>query len=166
MISPPHILASVVSPKAQFSALCSLSCILPHSVLLFHLFLYITTYTQMTHNFSSPSIHQISTPTSVTYKMLYNRSHLGWLPIFSLSTLLKLNLFLLDLNKLSDSGFLFSAFNGADEVAHLCFSYRNEAKASLISSHRRWFLPVVASTTTPSYHYLHERLREINETLL
>ena len=28
---------------------------------------------QMTHNFS-PSIHQISTPTSVTYKMLYNRS--------------------------------------------------------------------------------------------
>ena len=39
MISPPHTLASVVSPKAQFSALCSLSCILPHSVLLFHLFL-------------------------------------------------------------------------------------------------------------------------------
>ena len=31
--------ASVVSPKAQFSALCSLSCILPHSVLFFHLFL-------------------------------------------------------------------------------------------------------------------------------
>jgi len=30
--------------------------------------------------------------------MLYNRSHLGWLPIFSLSTLLKLNFFLLDLN--------------------------------------------------------------------
>ena len=39
MISPPHILASVVSPKAQFSALCSLSCILPHLALLFHLFL-------------------------------------------------------------------------------------------------------------------------------
>ena len=39
MISPPHILASVVSPKAQFSALCSLSCTQPHSVLLFHLFL-------------------------------------------------------------------------------------------------------------------------------
>ena len=40
MISPPHILASVVSPKVQFSALCSLSCILPHSVvLLFYLFL-------------------------------------------------------------------------------------------------------------------------------
>ena len=52
----------------------------------------------MTHNFFSPSIHQISTPTSVTYKMLYNRSHLGWLPIFSLSTLLKLNFFLLELN--------------------------------------------------------------------
>ena len=52
----------------------------------------------MTHNFFSPSIHQFSTPTSVTYKMLYNRSHLGWLPIYSLSTLLKLNFFLLDLN--------------------------------------------------------------------
>jgi len=49
---------------------------------------------QMTHNFSSPFIHHISTPTSVTYKMLYNRSLL----IFSLSTLLKLNFFLLDLN--------------------------------------------------------------------
>jgi len=35
----PHILASVVSPKAQCLALCSLSCIQPHSVLLFHLFL-------------------------------------------------------------------------------------------------------------------------------
>ena len=33
--------------------------------------------TQMTHNYSSPSIHQIFTPTSVTYKMFYNRSHLG-----------------------------------------------------------------------------------------
>jgi len=52
----------------------------------------------MTHNFSSPSIHQISTPTSLTYKLLYNTSLLGWLPIFSLSTLLKLNFFLLDLN--------------------------------------------------------------------
>ena len=39
MTSPPHILASVVSPKTQLSALCSLSCIQPHSVLLFHLFL-------------------------------------------------------------------------------------------------------------------------------
>ena len=29
---------------------------------------------QMTQNFSSPSIHQISTATPVTYKMLYNRS--------------------------------------------------------------------------------------------
>jgi len=48
---------------------------------------------QMTHNFFSPSIHQIS-----TYKMLYNRSLLGWLPIFSLSTLLKLNFLLFDLN--------------------------------------------------------------------
>jgi len=56
---------------------------------------------QMTHNFSSPSIHQISTATSVTYRMLYNRSLLGWLPIFSLSTLLKLNFFLLDLQQLS-----------------------------------------------------------------
>jgi len=61
--SSPHTWL-YVSPKAQFSALCSLSCILPHSVLLFHLFLLITTCTQMTHNFSSPSIHQISTPTS------------------------------------------------------------------------------------------------------
>ena len=53
----------------------------------------------MTHRFSSLSIHQISTPTSVTYKMLsHNRSLPGWLPIFSLSTLLKLNFFLLDLN--------------------------------------------------------------------
>ena len=43
-------------------------------------------------------IPQISTPTSVTYKMLYNRSLLGWLLIFSLSTLLKLNFFLLHLN--------------------------------------------------------------------
>ena len=82
-ISTPHILASVVtmvSTKAQFSALCTLS-----SVLLFHLF-------------SSPSIHQISTPTSFTYKMLCNRSLPGWLPIFSYSTLLKRNLFLLHLN--------------------------------------------------------------------
>ena len=39
VISPPHILASVVSPNAQFSALCSLSCTQPHLVLLFHLFL-------------------------------------------------------------------------------------------------------------------------------
>ena len=45
-----------------------------------------------------PSIHQISTLTSVTYKMLYNRSLLGLLPIFSLSALLKLNFFLLYLN--------------------------------------------------------------------
>ena len=35
---------------------------------------------------------------SVTYKMLYNISLLGWLPIFSLSALLKLNFFLLDLS--------------------------------------------------------------------
>ena len=61
--------------------------------------IYITTFRQMTHNFSSSSIHQISTPTSFTYKMLYNRSLPGWLPIFSLSTLLKLNFFLLDFNK-------------------------------------------------------------------
>jgi len=52
----------------------------------------------MTHNFSSPSIHQISTQTSVTYKMLYNRSLLGRLTIFSLSTLRHNNFFLLDLN--------------------------------------------------------------------
>ena len=52
----------------------------------------------MTHYLSSSSIHQISTPTSVTYNMLYNRSLPGWLPIFSLSTLLKLNFFLLNLN--------------------------------------------------------------------
>ena len=91
------------------SALCSLSCILPHSVFLFHLFLWITTYMQMTHNFSSPSIRKIFTPTSVTYKMLYNRSLFGWLLIFSLSILLKLNLFLLDLNnklsKMQDCSF-------------------------------------------------------------
>jgi len=55
-------------------------------------------YAEDTQNFSSPPIHHISTPTSVTDKMLHNRSLLGWLPIFSLSTLLKLNLFLLDLN--------------------------------------------------------------------
>jgi len=55
-------------------------------------------FIQMTHNFSSPSINQISTPTSVTYKMLYNGSLLVRLLIFSLSTLLKLNFFLLDLN--------------------------------------------------------------------
>jgi len=65
---------------------------------LFHLLLQITIFTQMTHNFSSPSIRQISTPTSFTYKTLCNRSLLGWLPIFSLSTLLKLDFFLLDLN--------------------------------------------------------------------
>jgi len=39
MISPPHILVSVVSPEAQFLALYSLSCIPPRSVLLFHLLL-------------------------------------------------------------------------------------------------------------------------------
>jgi len=33
VISPPHILASVVSPKAQFSALCSLSYTTPLSTL-------------------------------------------------------------------------------------------------------------------------------------
>ena len=65
---------------------------------LFHLLLQITIFTQMTHNFSSPSIRQISTPTSFTYKTLCNRSLLGWLPIFSHSTLLKLNFFLLNLN--------------------------------------------------------------------
>jgi len=44
-------------------------------------------------NYSCPSIHQISTTTSIshTYKTRYNRSLAGWLPIFSLSTLLKLN---------------------------------------------------------------------------
>ena len=52
----------------------------------------------MTHNFSSPSIHQISTSTLFTYKTLYNISLPRLLPIFSLSTLLKLNFFLLDLN--------------------------------------------------------------------
>ena len=34
---------------------------------------------EMTHNFSSPSIHHISTPTSVTYKMLYNRMITSWM---------------------------------------------------------------------------------------
>ena len=44
------------------------------------------------------SIHHISTATSVTYKMFYNRSLPGWLPIFSVSILLKLNFFWLNLN--------------------------------------------------------------------
>jgi len=38
-ISPLYTLVSTVSPKAKFSAFYSLSCILPHSVLSFHLFL-------------------------------------------------------------------------------------------------------------------------------
>jgi len=56
------------------------------------------TFMQTSHNSSFPSIHQNFTLISLTCKMLYNRSLPGWLQIFSLSTLLKLNLFLLDLN--------------------------------------------------------------------
>jgi len=37
--SSPHTCLCGVPRKAQFSALCSLSCIQPHSLLLFHLFL-------------------------------------------------------------------------------------------------------------------------------
>ena len=62
----------------------------------------------MTHNFSSPSIYRISTPTSFTYKRLNNRSLPVWLPTFSVSTLLKMNLLLLDLNNNSLNTRLFS----------------------------------------------------------
>jgi len=47
-----------------------------------------------THNFSFPSTHQNSTLTSLTCKMLYSRSLLGWLQTFLLSTLLKLSFFI------------------------------------------------------------------------
>jgi len=47
------------------------------------------------HNSSSPFIPLIYTPLSLTYKTLYNRALPVWLPIFSPSTLLKLNFFLL-----------------------------------------------------------------------
>ena len=51
------------------------------------------------------------------------------------SKVLKCSCHLAATDALSDSSFPSRAFNGA-EVAHFCFSCRNEAKASLISPHR------------------------------
>jgi len=86
-----------MSPKAKFSALYSLSC--TNTAQCSHFISFFKSPSlRRWHNFSSPSIHQISTPTSLSYKTLYHRSRPGWLPIFSLSTLQKLNFFLLDLN--------------------------------------------------------------------
>jgi len=52
------------------------------------------------------------------------------------SKVLKCSCYLAATDALSDS-YPSSTINGADEVAHFCFSWRNEAKASLISPHRR-----------------------------
>ena len=62
-----------------------------------------------------------------------------------LSKVLKCSCHLAATDSLSDSSFPSSAFNRADEVAHFCFSCRNEAKASLISPYRRWFSFVLAT---------------------
>jgi len=59
------------------------------------------------------------------------------------SKVLKCSCYLAATDALSDS-YPSSTINGADEVAHFCFSWRNEAKASLISPHRRWYSPVLA----------------------
>jgi len=53
------------------------------------------------------------------------------------SKVLKCSCYLAATDALSDYSFPSSVFNGADEVAHFCFSCRNEAKASLISPNRR-----------------------------
>jgi len=65
--------------------------------------------------------------------------------VYRLSTVLKCSCHLAATDALSDSSFPSSAFSGADEVANFCFSCWNEAKASLISPHRRWLSPVLAT---------------------
>jgi len=75
------------------------------------------------------------------------------------SKVLKCSCHLAATDALSDSSFPSSAFNGADEVAHFCFSCRNETKSSLISPHRRWLSPVVA---TCSIHCCLSCLSDLN----
>ena len=53
------------------------------------------TFLLTTHNFSSNSVHLFSTPASLSFSILSNRYLPGWRLIFKLSTLLKLNFFLL-----------------------------------------------------------------------
>ena len=53
------------------------------------------------------------------------------------SKVLKCSCYLVATDALSDNSCPSTVFNGVDEVAHFCFSCRNEAKASLISPHRR-----------------------------
>ena len=132
----------------------------------------------MTHNFFSPSIHQISAPTSViccrASKMLYNRSHLGWLPIFLLSTLLKPNFFLLDLNNNSlkymtalttihsarNVGFIFDEhLNFSDQITALsksCYCHIRELRC--IRSH----LDFKTASTIAITSILHSKLDYYN----
>ena len=68
-----------------------------HTLLSSYLCPQISTFMQMTHSSSPPSIHQNSTLISLTCKMFYIRSLPKRLQTFALSTLLKLNFLLSDL---------------------------------------------------------------------
>jgi len=77
--------SSAVFFRAVLLVLCFSSCTPLPSALSSLPFLWTTTFMQMTLN-SSPFIHLTLTKTLLTFKMLYSRSLLGWLPIFKLST--------------------------------------------------------------------------------
>jgi len=85
--SLPFILPLV----ALFSAHSSSSCTLPISVLLSLPFPSTTTFVQMILSSSSLSTHSTLTQAFLTFKTLFNASLPGWLLIFLLLTLLRLN---------------------------------------------------------------------------
>ena len=69
--SLPVIRVFVVSLKIQFSVLCSSSCTLPLSLLLFHHSPWTITCMPMTHNFSSLSIYLPSTSALLSFSILF-----------------------------------------------------------------------------------------------
>jgi len=88
--SPSFILPLVVFPKALFSALYSSSCTSPLSVLISSVSLDHHLCADDTQLFSL-STHSTLTQAFLTFKTLINRSLPGWLLIFLLLTLLRLN---------------------------------------------------------------------------
>jgi len=94
----PSIFLPVVFPKALFSVLYFLSCILPHSALSSHHLLLTFTFMQMILDFFSRSILATLTQVSPTSRLLWNTSPPWCLQIFSLLTLPRLNFSSLVLN--------------------------------------------------------------------